>query len=166
MAMVWKMLWDDHMKVNELFIRYNKGETSLVPSIIENIEIHSRIEEDVVYPTVAQYLPDWALEAEHDHEEVKDLISDIQDLEPGDPLESKLMRRLEKRFKVHSDREEKIMFPILKKQLEEESYEMGRQAFTVRQEILSSGEGRSSTDSHLKLPTAGWRQAKVVEGGW
>ena len=111
MAIVWKMLLDDHVKIGEMFTRYNKGETSLVPAIIEDIEVHDKIEEEVVYPSVAPLLPDWALEAEEEHEKMRDLIEQIQDLEPGDPAEKKLMQRLERRFNIHASREAAVMFP-------------------------------------------------------
>ena len=162
MAMVWKVLMDDHLKVEQLFLRYEKGETSLVPAIIEELEIHDKIESDVVYPQVAPLLRDWILEAEDEHEKARDIMEQINDLEPGDPLEAKLMQRLHRRFKNHADREEKVMFPVLKRQLENESYEMGRQAFTVRQEQLTSMETRS--DRSLPFPAGG--KGKVVGGGW
>jgi hemerythrin superfamily protein len=167
MAMVWKVLMDDHLKVEQMFLRYEKGETSLVPAIIEELEIHDKIESDVVYPQVAPLLRDWILEAEDEHEKIRDIIEQINDLEPGDPLEAKLMQRLHRRVKIHAEREEKIMFPVLKRQLENESYEMGRNAFTVRQEELTSRENRAvRKDNFLKLPTSGWRQKRIVESGW
>jgi|SRR5947209_3887501 len=166
MAIVWKMLLDDHVKIGEMFTRYNKGETSLVPAIIEDIEVHDKIEEEVVYPSVAPLLPDWALEAEEEHEKMRDLIEQIQDLEPGDPAEKKLMQRLERRFNIHASREAAVMFPVLKTRLQNEAYEMGRQAFTVRQGQLTTRDRAIRSDNNLKLPTSGWRQKKVVEGGW
>ena len=162
MAMVWKVLMDDHLKVEQLFLRYEKGETSLVPAIIEELEIHDKVESEVVYPQVAPLLRDWILEAEDEHEKVRDIIEQIGELEPGDPLEAKLMQRLHRRVKIHADREEKIMFPVLKRQLENESYEMGRQAFTVRQEQLTAME--SMADRSLPFPAGG--KGKVVGGGW
>ena len=135
-------------------------------SDIEDIEVHDKIEEEVVYPSVAPLLPDWALEAEEEHEKMRDLIEQIQDLEPGDPAEQKLMQRLERRFNIHASREAAVMFPVLKTRLQNDAYEMGRQAFAVRQGQLTSRERAIRTDNNLKLPTAGWRQKKVVEGGW
>jgi hemerythrin-like domain-containing protein len=152
---------DDHLKVEQLFLRYEKGETSLVPAIIEELEIHDKVESEVVYPQVAPLLRDWILEAEDEHEKVRDLIEQINDLEAGDPLEAKLMQRLHRRFKTHADREEKVMFPVLKRQLENESYEMGRQAFTVRQEQLTSMEGMA--DRSLPFPGGRW-EAGTVDG--
>ena len=162
MAMVWKVLLDDHLKVEQLFLRYEKGETSLVPAIIEEIEIHDRIEAEVVYPQVSPLLKDWIMEAEEEHEQIRELVEQINDLEPGDPLESKLMQRLHRRMKNHADREEKVMFPVLKGQLKNESYEMGRQAFAVRQEELSGMSSRA--DRSLPFPAGG--KGKVVGGGW
>jgi hemerythrin-like domain-containing protein len=158
MAMVWKVLMDDHLKVSQMFLRYDKGETSLVPNIIEELEIHDKIEAEIVYPAVEPMLSDWVREAEEEHEYVRELIEQLEDLEPGDPSENKLMKRLEKRVRLHAEREEKVMFPVLKTQLANESYEMGRQAFTLRQEELNSRENRSIYEDKSYLhPNAGWR---------
>ncbi len=159
MAMVWKVLMDDHLKVSQMFLRYDQGETSLVPNIIEELEIHDKIEADIVYPAVAPLLPDFVEEAEEAHEYQRELIDQISDLEPGDPAEAKLMKRLEKRVRIHAEREEKIMFPVLKGQLQNESYDMGRQAFTLRQEDLAARENRPEPyrDKNYVHPNAGWR---------
>ncbi len=161
MAMVWKVLLDDHLKVEQLFLRYQKGETSLIPAIIEELELHDKVEAEIVYPQVAPFLGDWITEAEEEHEKVRDLIEQINDLEPGDPLENKLMQRLQRRVKTHASREEKIMFPILKKQLENESYEMGRHAFALKQEELASREDRAERELRW---AAG--KGKIAGSGW
>jgi hemerythrin superfamily protein len=158
MAMVWKVLMDDHLKVMQMFRRYDQGETSLVPNIIEELEVHDKVEADIVYPAVAGMLPDFIEEAEQAHDQMRDLIDQISELEPGDPAEGKLMKRLEKRVTTHASREEKILFPLLKTQLSSESYDMGRQAVTVRQEELNARENRVLyRDKAYIHPDAGWR---------
>ncbi len=163
MAMVWKVLLDDHLKVEQLFLRYEKGETSLVAAILEELELHDKVESEVVYPQVSPLLSDWIMEAEEEHEQMRDLIQQINDLEPGDPMERKLMQRLHRRFQNHVSREEKVMFPVLKNQLRDESYEMGRQAFALRQEELTGlGERPDRTFSFPHGKGGG----HVVGGGW
>ena len=167
MAMVWKVLWDDHRKVEGMFNRYSKGESSLVANICEELELHATIEEEIVYPAVAQLDERLAQESEEDHEDVKELIAEIQDLEPGDPMESKLMKKLERLVSIHVTREERDVFPILKTRLNDESYEMGRQAFALRQEMLGARDGGSSSKNILEpWPNSGWGKSKVVGGGW
>jgi iron-sulfur cluster repair protein YtfE (RIC family) len=164
--MVWKVLWDDHRKVEGMFNRYSKGESSLVATICEELELHATIEEEIVYPALAQLDERLAQESEEDHEDVKEIIAEIQDLEPGDPMESKLMKKLERLVSLHVTREERDVFPIIKSRLNDESYEMGRQAFALRQEALGARDGGSSSKNVLGWPGSGWGKSKVVGGGW
>ncbi len=76
----------DHRHVEALFDRYNKGGgDSVVSQICSELTVHTAIEEEVLYPALAD-VPggdDLRREAEHEHQEVKDAISAIQG-HPGD----------------------------------------------------------------------------------
>ena len=165
MAIITKVLYDDHKRVERLFARYSKGESSLIDMIIDELELHSTIEEEIVYPALAEIDPAKAEESQQDHDEVKDVIAEIQDLEPGDPGLTKLMRRLERLVTGHVEREERDVFPLIKERLYHEGFEMGAQAFALRQEILASRGERPEVDP-LGWPNSGWGQAKVPGGGW
>ena len=165
MAIITKVLYDDHQRVERLFSRYSQGESSLIDIIIDEIELHSTIEEEIVYPALAQIDEGRAEASQQDHDEVKEVIGEIQDLEPGDPGLTKLMRRLERLVMGHVEREERDVFSILKSQLYNEGFEMGDQAFALRQEILASRGEREEVDP-LGWPNSGWGPAKVVGGGW
>ncbi len=169
MAHITKDLWDQHRKVEAMFARLSKGDKAfyatvhapvdhhLLELICDEIEIHSAIEEEVVYPMLAQVDPARAEQSQDDHEEIKDVIAQIQDIEGDDPEVNKLAKRLEKLVSAHALREERDVFPIIKSRLYHEGFEMGRQAFALRQEMLGQGS-RSNLKAPPRLgwPGAGW----------
>lgn len=168
-AMLWKVLWDYHKKIENMFTRYSKGHTNLLNAILNEMEVYVAIEEEVVYPGISGVATRWVESSQDQLDMIKELSADIQNLEPGDPAEAKLVRRLEKVFLLHAEREQKNLFPVLKHkgQLEHESYEMARNAFTVRQELVAArGGGQPPGQYFIGLPNSGWTKALVAGGGW
>ena len=169
MAHITKDLWDQHRKIEAMFARLTKGDQAfyctvhspmnndLLEIIVDEIEIHSTIEEEVVYPMLAQVDAARAEQSQDDHEEIKDIIAQIQDIEGDDPEVNKLAKRLEKLMSAHAMREERDVFPIIKSRLYHEGFEMGRQAFALRQEMLGQGSRASlKAPPRLGWPGAGW----------
>lgn len=170
MAHITKVLWDEHRKVEAMFARFSHGdskhfatvsispgEASLLPIICDEIEIHATIEEEVLYPMLAQLDERKAETSQDEHDAVKDLIAEIQELDSNDPALPKLVQRLEKKVKLHVTREERDVFPLVKARLYHEGFEMGRQAFALRQELLGAGN-RASMKAPAKhgWPGNGW----------
>ncbi len=168
MAHITKVLWDEHRKLEALFQRLTHGsgayfatihqgaESGVLPYIINEIEIHAAVEEEVLYPALAEIDERLAESSQQDHDEVRDLIAEIQDLEPGDPAIGRLTKRLEKRMMGHARQEEREVFPLVKQRLYHEGFEMGRQAFAVRQEMLGT-RGAAKAPAQLGWPGAGWK---------
>lgn len=168
-AMLWKVLWDYHKKIENMFTRYSKGHRNLLNLILNEIEVYTTIEEEVLYPNLSGVAGSWQAQSQDQIDLIKELSADIQNLEPGDPAEAKLVRRLEKVFLLHAEREQKHLFPVLKHkgQLEHESYEMARNAFTVRQELITARGGNTPSSQYfIGLPNSGWTKALVAGGGW
>ncbi len=167
MAHISKVLWDEHKKMEAQFERLSHGvgayyatihqgpDSGVLEYLLNEIEIHAAVEEEVVYPKLAEVDEGLAESSQQDHDEVRDLIAEIQDMEPGDPALRKLVRRLEKKLLAHVHREERDVFPILKTRLYHEGFEMGRQAFAVRQEILGQ-RGAAKAPAQLGWPGSGW----------
>ncbi|MFN2506415.1 MAG: hemerythrin domain-containing protein [Acidimicrobiales bacterium] len=169
MAHITKDLWDQHRKIEAMFGRHTKGdgafyatvhaptENNLLGIILHEIEIHSAIEEEIVYPMLAQVDERRAEESQQDHEDIKDLMAEIEELETGDPALTKLVKRLEKNVLAHAAREEREVFPIIKQRLYHEGFEMGRQAFALRQEMYGAGDRQSmKAPARLGWPGNGW----------
>ncbi len=167
-VMIWKVLWDYHRKIENSLLRYEKGEAQLLAAILGEMEIYCAVEEEVVYPGVAGAVGEAQLDAlQTSLDKIKDLAVDIENLEPGDPAEAKLVKRLQRLWGLHTSREEAQLFPVIKTRLRDEQYVMARQAFACRQELVAARGGVAPPGQYfIGLPTGGWTKQLVVGGGW
>lgn len=167
-AQIWKVLWDYHTKIENMLNRYSKGETQLMNAILEEMEVYGAIEDEVVLPGVSEVAPTNAIESQAEMlDRIKDLSADLQNLEPGDPAEGKLMKKLQKLWVLNMEREQRDLFPVIKTRLKDEQYDMARQAFTVRQELVAArGGGSPPGQYYIGLPNSGWTKSKVANAGW
>lgn len=136
-----KVLVDDHHKVRDLFKQFGASvDHELALKICQDLTVHATLEEEVVYPVLRRDVdPSLAEEAENEHNEMKQLIMQVQAMEPGDPELPMVMTRLERNLEHHMQEEESEAFPKLEEQTSEDLYEMGNELFRRRQELLVAG---------------------------
>ena len=109
------LLDSDHQKVERLFAEYQSAgsdldkKSRLAQTICNELTVHATIEEEIFYPAFrkASGDDDMVDEAETEHQEAKDLITEIEDAEQMDPLVAQLQKAIE--HHVKEEREE--MFP-------------------------------------------------------
>ena len=157
MSDITKVLRDDHARIKRLFLRANQSseDVSIALDVCDELNIHATIEEEIVYPALQELDSHLAEQSEDEHEEAKELIAEIEDLELDDPAVRQLMVQLKKSVMKHVEMEEKQVFPILERGLPDQLLEMGSQAFAMRQELLGARPPRRSP---IKAATAnmGW----------
>ena len=96
---VTELLEQDHRKVESLFANYESGQSEdVLAQICNELEIHTTLEEELVYPRLAQLDRDLEQHAESEHEEAKLLIDQIR---AGDPDVSTLARQLQMAVEAH-----------------------------------------------------------------
>jgi iron-sulfur cluster repair protein YtfE (RIC family) len=112
------LLDSDHQKVERLFAEYEAATDSptksrLAQTICMELIVHTTIEDEIFYPAFRKAAGDNKMvdEAEHEHREARDLISQIEDARDMDPLMAKLKKAIE--HHVREEREE--MFPKARK---------------------------------------------------
>jgi len=117
------LLTNDHAEVNELFEQYKAlaedegsmttDKQSLAEEICTMLTVHAAIEEEIFYPAVRDALDDSKLldEAEVEHQAAKDLIEQIQDSDPSDPLYDARVNVLGEYVNHHVQEEEGELFP-------------------------------------------------------
>ena len=112
------LLKDDHREVESLFSRFEKarGEAEkgrLGEKICNELDVHARIEEQLFYPAVREAISDDELmnEAEVEHASAKDLIGQIQSMQPDDDLYDAKVTVLGEYINHHVQEEEGEMFP-------------------------------------------------------
>lgn len=158
MAHLTRFLMQDHARIFRAFDAYGRDPNSLpiALSVCAEIEAHTTIEEELVYPILRDEIDGREADAaEQEHEDAKELVAQIQDLEPGDPELRNLMANLRKIVGEHVDHEETTIIPKLQAHLLARNWDIGREAFRMRQELISDGGGRVPAASRY-LANGGW----------
>ena len=155
MTVISKALLDDHDRLKRLFAAYNGSPSpSSATHVIEEIKVHSTLEEELVYPVIREQDPDMADAAETDHADVADLMAEIESRDFGDPLTKKLMGQLERDVMRHIAEEERAIFPMLKQRPGFDPLLLGAEAFGLRQELIA--ERPQPDPIARKLAGTGW----------
>jgi hemerythrin superfamily protein len=119
------MLTEDHAKVRKMFKQFEKmkekmddaEKAELVQQICMELTLHTQIEEEIFYPAAREAIEDQDLmdEAEVEHASAKELISQLQSMEPSDELYDAKVTVLGEYVEHHVKEEEKEMFPKVRK---------------------------------------------------
>ena len=115
------MLKADHEAVSALFAQYEKTNSpakkkALVDQICTALSVHAQIEEEIFYPAVKAALKDKVLvpEATVEHAGVKDLIGQLEGIEPDGEMYDAKVKVLSEYVKHHVKEEHDEMFPKAK----------------------------------------------------
>lgn len=122
------LLKEDHAKVKALFKEYEdtgerafKTRLSLFERMKEELEVHSKIEEEIFYPAVKAARTEEAIEivdeAIEEHDKVKLLLEEISALRPENEEFDSKVGELIKNVKHHAREEEDEMFDEAEKHL-------------------------------------------------
>jgi hemerythrin superfamily protein len=116
----------DHRKVKDLFEQFEKAKdqenaddekAGLVKQICTELTIHTTIEEEIFYPAAREQIEDEDLmdEALVEHAGAKDLIAQLEEMDPEDDLYDAKVTVLGEQIDHHVKEEEGNMFPKAKK---------------------------------------------------
>lgn len=119
------MLTAEHREVKEMFEQFEQmtdrakvSKKKLADQICEALTLHTAIEEEIFYPAMREAVKeaeDKLDEALVEHASAKDLIAQIQEMDPGDELYDAKVKVLSEQVEHHVEEEEKEMFPMAKK---------------------------------------------------
>lgn len=120
------LLMEDHKAVDKIFKQFEKlkkggggdaEKAELVRSVCASLTVHATIEEDLFYPTMydAADAEDLLHEAEVEHATIKDLVSQLEEMEPTDELFDATVLVLAEYVRHHVKEEEGEIFPKAKK---------------------------------------------------
>jgi len=102
----------------------------LADTVIAEVMRHAVAEEMYVYPAIEEHMPNGAEEVEHDkqeHQEIVQVMKQIEDLDASDPSFMELVRQLEAHLRHHVNEEESNQFPQLRAHIPAEKLiDMGR----------------------------------------
>jgi hemerythrin superfamily protein len=116
----------DHKKVKALFTEFKRlkeqddaqeQKAELVSRICLELKVHAEIEEEVFYPAVRKQIDDEDLmdEALVEHAGAKELIAQLEEMDPEDDLYDARVTVLGEQIDHHVKEEEGEMFPKAKK---------------------------------------------------
>ncbi|EJN01232.1 hemerythrin domain-containing protein [Herbaspirillum sp. YR522] len=120
-----QLLKADHEEAKKLFDRYEDIKDRASPAqkmdiarqVCGALLIHMEIEEKIFYPRVRAKISDDDLmnEAEVEHNGAKDLIKQLGDMDPADPMFDAKIKVLGEQIEHHVEEEEDEMFPKARK---------------------------------------------------
>jgi iron-sulfur cluster repair protein YtfE (RIC family) len=129
-----ELLKKDHEKVKKLFEQYDSDgdrRRDIANMVFEELEAHSRVEEDVFYPAVrAKAKKDGKELIKHsieEHKEVDDLINELRSMDPEEEDFDDRFQELIEDVEHHIDLEENETFPKAEQLLGNDLEDLGKQ---------------------------------------
>jgi hypothetical protein len=111
----------DHKMVDEMFTQFENAKSepqkrTLTNKIIMALKVHTQIEEEIFYPACRGEVEDDLLdEAKVEHNSAKQLIAEIEVMQPGEELYDAKVTVLGEYIRHHVKEEEREMFPQARK---------------------------------------------------
>ncbi len=118
------LLKEDHQAVKKAFRKFEKMDhedseavEKLVKEVCTALKVHTMIEEEVFYPAAREAIEDDDLmnEAKVEHQSAKDLIEQLENGSPDDPMYAAVFTVLGEYVNHHVEEEEGEMFPAARK---------------------------------------------------
>jgi len=120
-----ELLTADHKEVQKLFKQFeqmkengdDEGKQELVSRICAELTIHAQIEEEIFYPAAREGMKEQDIldEAEVEHASAKELIAQLEAMEPDEELYDAKVTVLSEYINHHVKEEQNEMFPQVKK---------------------------------------------------
>lgn len=141
------LLTADHREVSDMFKQFEElgdrakvSKQKLVERICKSLIAHTQIEEEIFYPAVREDVKDaddMVDEAVVEHAAAKDLIKQLQEMNPDEDLYDAKVKVLSEEIEHHVEEEEKEMFKAAKKE-GLDLMALGQEMAQRKQEILST----------------------------
>jgi hemerythrin superfamily protein len=138
------LLRADHKLVSDLFEQYEKSRSTakkkeLVAQICKELTVHAQVEEEIFYPAVQAALDDHELvpEALVEHATLKDLIAQVEGLEPEGEMFDAKIKVMSEYVKHHVKEEQNEIFPKARASSLDMT-ELGDQIAARKQELMNA----------------------------
>ena len=133
-----ELLTADHNRVRGLFTRFKAAEgendaqaAELAAKIFEELEVHTRIEEEIFYPAITKLndeIHELVTEGVEEHHVVDTLMTEVKMLSPSDEEWAAKVKVLIENVEHHAEEEEQEMFPMVRKAMNDDARtDLGRQ---------------------------------------
>lgn len=143
-----ELLRQDHRKVEDLFRQYAelgdnaiKSKQRLAEQIFQELEVHTRLEEDIFYPAARgaaeEKLGEVVAEGYEEHHVADVLIAEIRQLDPSDEQFDAKMKVLCENIQHHIEEEEEEMLPDAESALGDQMDSITEQMLSLKKELTS-----------------------------
>lgn len=142
------LLKEDHRKVKGLFEKFKTADAasrqSIADEALQDLEIHTKIEDSIVYPAIRDAIDDEEMvdEAKEEHHVVGLLIKELRKMKATEDGYQAKFTVLSELVEHHIEEEESEMLPEAEESLDLE--DLGKQVMEMKAR-LSSGRKRSSS---------------------
>jgi hypothetical protein len=139
-----QLLHEEHDRIREAYAQYQREtdpETSrgIADNLIAEVELHSLIEQEIVYPAVQRLVGDEdpAKAAGHSLAEAERLAEQLEGLDPDSAGFDAMFNEFAQHFTLHMQTVEEKMFPVLRRLGDEELITMAAKMKKRREEALT-----------------------------
>lgn len=170
-----RLLTADHRKAEALFAEFGLKKDQipvhekfeLVKKVCGELLIHMAVEEGIFYPAVREAIrnPELMDEADIEHDSAKDIIIQLGNIQPDDPLFDSKVTVLADQIEHHVQHEETVMFPkvllseidllALGRELLEAKNNMRMRLGLPIEEIAEDQFSQGNFDLSIHVPAAG-----------
>ena len=153
------LLRADHKHVEGLFKSFDKikedddeNKAELVKEICNELKVHTTIEEEIFYPAAREAMDDTDLldEADVEHASAKQLIQDLETMQPGDDHYDAKVTVLGEYIRHHVKEEQNEMFPKIRK-TNLDLKELGARLRQRKSELVSNARGRGAGPADAEM---------------
>jgi hemerythrin-like domain-containing protein len=147
------MLREDHEKVKELFERFEEADEGekqeIAKTAMQEIMVHSTLEEEIFYPAAREALEQNGEEAEvldeslEEHHVVDLIMGELKKMRAKDGHFDAKFKVMSENVKHHIEEEEGELFPQLEGQLDDE--ELAEQMMARKEELQQRAQSRSKS---------------------
>lgn len=142
------LLKEDHRKVKGLFEKFKAADTSsrqsIADEVLQDLEIHTKIEDSIVYPAIREAIEEEETvdEAREEHHVVGLLIKELRKMKATEDGYRAKFTVLSELVEHHIEEEENEMLPEAEENLDLE--DLGKQAMEMKTRLSSGRKRRSS----------------------
>jgi hemerythrin superfamily protein len=131
-----ELLQQDHRKVEGLFNDYQSSkDDETAEQICRELEMHTTVEEEIVYPRLTEIDAELEQHAEEEHDKAKELIDQIR-AKPDDV--AGLVEQLQQAVQHHVNEEENKAFPEMRARLGADLEDLGAAVEERKQTLKAS----------------------------
>ena len=160
------LLSEDHRRVEQLFEQYEQsGDVQVAMQVCLQLSVHALIEEEMFYGLYSAKVDNaGAAEARAEHQEVKNLILQLESMDPEGDAFATTMTQLKAAVAHHVDEEEHKMFPKMLERLPETSEILG-QEMVARRTVIEA-QMRADREVGMAPSTVSQKPTSSPEAGW